>query len=44
MGGAIHYNKNPPFTIIDNYFANNDAPYSPNIASYPFSLRLKSQD
>ncbi|CDW76979.1 UNKNOWN [Stylonychia lemnae] len=39
-GGAIYYDSNRPQNINDNIFLNNSAIYGPDIASFPFQLKL----
>eukprot|EP00347_Sterkiella_histriomuscorum_P014612 403360218 len=43
-GGAIYYNKFKPKVYRNNTFVSNYAPYGPNIAGYPYGVRVISYD
>ena len=40
MGGAIYYNMIQPQKIKTNNYENNSAVYGPNVASYPFKMKV----
>ncbi|CDW75737.1 UNKNOWN [Stylonychia lemnae] len=39
-GGSIYYDLYSPFNLETNLFENNTSPYGPNIASFPYNLKI----
>jgi hypothetical protein len=44
QGGGISYNKYRPIKFFNNTFIKNVAPYGPEMAGYPFGIKLISND
>ena len=43
-GGGIYYDLYSPVGLLTNNFINNSAQYGNNFASYPFELKIESND